>query len=403
MKILAVSKRFPPDTFGGGEISVNLWCQLLAKENEVHVLTSGNGAVETNDFTVHRLIPIIQDEWPLDLHNNELFYLKTYKSLNSLLKKESFEIVHAFNMTSIPPVVYAARRKKIPVIATVNDHWGTCYFRSHFHEGKVNEICTPSILKRNLKRNEVSNLALPYILYTMKFRKRTMGKCNKLIAVSSWVKRILEKNGLTNVEVINNPVDLGTFKPKKFTATGQILYIGRLDKGKGIETLIKASALAQEKVKFSLVLVGTGQIDHYKRLAARHNVSTNFLGKLDHLKVPDVINESELVIAPFERIEAFPRAVTEAAACGRAVITTSISGSVDIIEDGKNGLIVPPRNPEALGKAIMDLMSNKKRLEAMGIEGRKIAEGKLDKNILLKKLLNAYNSVLGVYDSGRHG
>lgn len=395
MKILAVSRRFPPDTFGGGEISVNLWCQLLAKENEVHVLTSGKGTVERDDLVVNRLIPPIQEEWPLDLHNNELFYLKTYKSLKSLLKKESFDIIHAFNMTSIPPAVYATRRKKIPVIATVNDHWGTCYFRSHFHEGKVTEVCTSSTLKRNLERNEVSILALPYILYTMKFRKRTMRKCNKLIAVSCWVKQILEKNGFKNVEVINNPVDLETFKPKEFQSTGKVLYIGRLDRGKGIETLIKATAIAQKNVSFNLIMAGTGKIEFYKRLTVDHDVSAEFIGKIPYSEVPGLIQDSELVIAPFERIEAFPRAVTEAAACDRAVITTSISGSTDIIEDGKNGLIVPPQNPEALGKAIVDLMSNKKRLEAMGIEGRRIVERKLNKNILLKKLLNVYNTILG--------
>lgn len=223
-----------------------------------------------------------------------------------------------------------------------------------------------------------------------------MSKCNKLIAVSSWVKRILEKNGFKNVEVINNPVDLETFKPKKFQSTGKVLYIGRLDRGKGIETLIKATAIAQKNVSFNLIMAGTGKIKFYRSLTVKHDVSAEFIGKIPYSEVPGLIQDSELVIAPFERVEAFPRAVTEAAACGRAVITTSISGSVDIIEDGKNGLIVPPQNTEALGKAIVDLLSNKTRLEAMGIEGRRIVERKLDKNILLKKLLKVYNTVLEV-------
>ena len=164
MKILAVSRRFPPDTFGGGEVSAQLWCRLLARENEVHVLTSGEGEVQRNEMVVHRIIPPIKRATPLDLHNNEIFYMKAYKSLKSLIKRESFDIIHAFNMQSIPPAVYAAQIKKIPVIATVNDHWGTCYFRSHFHQGNVRKVCTPWILKQNLLRNEVSILAFPYVL-----------------------------------------------------------------------------------------------------------------------------------------------------------------------------------------------------------------------------------------------
>ena len=400
MKILAVSRRFPPEIFGGGEISVYQWCQLLAENNEVHVLTSSRGQEGINGISVHRQIPPIKHPWPLDLHNNEIFYFTAYKSLRELLENERFDIIHAFNMTSIPPAVYASKRKRIPVIATVNDHWGTCYFRSHFHEGKVWEVCPSSVLKRNLERKKVSILALPYILYTMRFRRRCMRKCGKLIAVSNWVKRILEKNGFNNVNTINNPVDLEAFKPKKFKSTGNVLYIGRFDRGKGIETLIEATAIAQKNISFNLIMAGTGNIEFYKRFAVRHNVSAEFIGKVPYSEMPDLIQDSEVVVAPFERIEAFPRAVTEAAACGRAVITTNISGSVDIVEDGKNGKIVPPQNPEALGKAISDLLKDKAKLETMGIEGRKIVENKLNNDILLKKLLEVYNGVLEVQGSG---
>ncbi|UCG70958.1 MAG: glycosyltransferase family 4 protein [Thermoplasmata archaeon] len=401
MKILAVSRRFPPEIFGGGEISVYQWCRLLAENNEVHVLTSSRGEEHIDGISVHRLIPPIKNTWPLDLHNNEIFYINAYKSLVKLLENERFDIIHAFNMISIPPAVYASKRKKIPVIATVNDHWGTCYFRSHFHEGKVWEVCPSSVLKRNLERNEVSILALPYILYTMRLRKHSMRKCGKLIAVSNWVKRILKKNGFNNVNVINNPVDLEAFKPKKFKSTGNVLYIGRLDRGKGIETLIEATGIAQKNISFNLIMAGTGNIEFYKRFAVRHDVSAEFIGKVPYSEMSGLIQDSEVVVAPFERVEAFPRAVTEAAACGRAVITTNISGSVDIVEDEKNGKIVPPQNPEALGRAISDLLKDKAKLKAMGNEGRRIVENKLNNDILLKELMNVYNGVIGAYGSVR--
>jgi len=399
MKILAVSRRFPPDSFGGGEISAHQWCQLLAKEHEVHVLTTGTGQVEENKITIHRQIPPIKSAMPLDIHNNEGFYLSAYKAIKPILKKENFDIIHAFNMASIPPSVSWAKKKSIPIVATVNDHWGTCFFRSHFHEGKVWEVCTTPIIRRNLKRNGISYLTLPYVIYTMRFRKRAMLRCDKLIAVSSWVKRILDANGFRDVEIINNPVDLGTFKTQELRSTGRVLFIGRLDEGKGIETLIKAAAQSQKEIKFKLVFAGTGKENLYKQLSIRQNISADFLGKVDHSDVPEVIYNSDLVVVPFERVEAFPRAVSEACACGRAVITTNISGSVDIIEHAKNGLIIPPQDPKSLARAIIELMSDKSKLKAMGLAGRSIVERKLNQDILLDRLLNVYENVLGIDNS----
>jgi len=394
MRILAVSRRFPPDSFGGGEISCLTWCRLLARNHDVHVFTTGKGEVEKNEFTIHRLIPPVTQQLPFDLHNNELFYRKAQKALQEFLKKENFDIIHAFNMFSIPPSVSAARRRGIPVVATVNDHWGTCFFRSHFHNGKVVEVCTKPIIKENIRNEKINPLATRYILHVMKFRKKAMKKCGKLIANSSKVKYILVKNGFSEVTVIHNPVDLNSFKPEKFRDTKNILFIGRLDYGKGIETLIKAASRAKNEVEFKLVFAGTGHEKRYGSLADEKGIQAQFLGKVAHEKIPEVIYNSDFVVAPFERVEAFPRAVSEAAACGRAVITTDIAGSTDIVEDGKNGLIVPPQNPEALGKAIVELLKNKERLENMGKEGRRIVEEKLDEKVLLEKLNRVYETLL---------
>jgi glycosyltransferase involved in cell wall biosynthesis len=394
MRILAISRRFPPDSFGGGEISAQTWCKLLATNHDVHVITTGKGEVEKHEFTVHRLIPPVTQQLPFDIHNNEIFYRKAQKALEQFLENESFDIIHAFNMFSIPPSVSAGRKKDIPVVATVNDHWGTCFFRSHFHDGKVVEVCTKSIIKQNIKKEMISPLATPYILHAMKFRRKALQNCRKLIAISSRVKHILEKNGLSDVTVIHNPVDFETFKPEKFRDTKKILFIGRLDYGKGIETLIKAAAQARKDVEFNLVFAGTGHENRFKKMAQEHKIPIEFLGKVDHKDVPEVIHNSDLIVASFERVEAFGRAVSEAAACGRAVITTDIAGCVDIVEDGRSGMIVPPGNPEALSKAIVGLVSDKEKLAAMGMEGRRIVEDRLDEEVLIEKLTNVYERVL---------
>lgn len=127
MKIAIVSRYFPPNIRGGGEISAFYLAEALSRFAEVHVITSIGAKSDFLKFIVH---PIINNKsLPGVLHyvsRNEIFYKNTYKALNIFLKKYDIDVIHALNMDTIPGTTYAAKKFKIPSVITVNSQWLTC-------------------------------------------------------------------------------------------------------------------------------------------------------------------------------------------------------------------------------------------------------------------------------------
>ncbi len=93
--------------------------------------------------------------------------------------------------------------------------------------------------------------------------------------------------------------------------------------------------------------------------------------------MPQVLAQARLVVLPSYR-EGMPKVLLEAAACGRAVITTDVPGCRDAIEPGVTGLLVPPRDADAMARAIRTLVDDEARCRAMGLAGRALAEREFD-------------------------
>lgn len=95
------------------------------------------------------------------------------------------------------------------------------------------------------------------------------------------------------------------------------------------------------------------------------------------MDVRPAIADSSVYVLPSYR-EGTPRSVLEAMSMGRAIITTDAPGCRETVEPGKNGILVPPRDANALYQAMMTFVDNPSRAQKMGQESRKIAERKYD-------------------------
>jgi glycosyltransferase involved in cell wall biosynthesis len=89
-----------------------------------------------------------------------------------------------------------------------------------------------------------------------------------------------------------------------------------------------------------------------------------------------------------------PKSLIEAAACGRAVVTTDVPGCRDAIEPGITGLLVPPRDPGALADAIEHLIENPSELKNMGRAGRRLAEREFGIDKIVNQHLEIYRELL---------
>ena len=406
MKILLTTERFPPNVFGGGEFSAYFVAKTIALKNEVHVLTtksSGkNNEIRFNKINrtlkmqIHRVIKPSGEILPDFIQNHEIFYVKSFRAINSFLKSQKkFDLIHSLSMNMVTGSVQAAKKQKLSVIATVNDHWATCFFRNHYWNGHECKKCSGKGLKECLKANAGNIISLPYVKRSMQMRKHFLKQCDGLIAISDKVKEILQANGFKQpIKTIPILVDTELFHYEKPRYTKNVLIIGRVDPGKGVEVAMKAFAAANLG---KLIIVGTGSnLANCKKLAQKLGIvdKVEFKGNIDYTNIPELIYNSDIILAPFQRIEAFGRILVEANACGRGVITTDLGGGKMLIKDGENGYIFSPQDIDGMGNAIKNILSDKKLVKSLGEKGRENVEKLMKPEKISKQIESFYKMIL---------
>lgn len=112
-------------------------------------------------------------------------------------------------------------------------------------------------------------------------------------------------------------------------------------------------------------------------------------GFVPYNKVPEALSQIDVFVYPSLH-EGFGRAIMEALAMERAVVTTNVGGIPDLIKDGINGFMVEPNNPEMLAGKIKELMENKELRGKFGKAGRKWVSNNFEWNDGIKKFANLF-------------
>ena len=109
--------------------------------------------------------------------------------------------------------------------------------------------------------------------------------------------------------------------------------------------------------------------------------------------IPDVFSQASIVCLPSYR-EGLPKALLEAAASARAIVTTDVAGCREIVRPGVNGWLVPPRNARALAAALRDAIKNPEICALYGAAGRQMVEREFSLNAVIKDTLGVYDEFL---------
>ena len=110
--------------------------------------------------------------------------------------------------------------------------------------------------------------------------------------------------------------------------------------------------------------------------------------------VLDLLKQSHIMAFPSWYREGLPKSVIEAEAIGRPVVTTDSVGCRDTVVDGKNGFIIPIKDPDALAAALKKLIDNPELRQSMGRNAREFAVCKFDVNDVVRVHLDVYDSIL---------
>ncbi len=158
--------------------------------------------------------------------------------------------------------------------------------------------------------------------------------------------------------------------------------VARLLRDKGVREFVEAARLLRERgAPVTMQLVGGVDAGNPASATPEEVARWQQAGYVRALgersDVADLYAASHIAVLPSYR-EGLPKSLIEAAACGRAVVTTDVPGCRDAIEPGKTGVLVPVRDAQALAEAIARLASDPAGRQAMGAAGRALAEREFD-------------------------
>jgi len=333
LKIVFITKQYPSNIGGIEKVIENFRQSFSSKGHEVFVLNQNGLTKNLFEFN----------------SKNSSFGIKLFFELLKL----NPEIVHfhGFRIINFFPWL-ACKLKGIPCVITPHFDYNTSLFRE-----KVN------------------------------FFFHKLMNFNKVLAITLREKKILESLGFKKIEVIPDSVDTLKFSPlgeknsfrKKFGIPKKdflVLFLGRLASNKGIPYLIDAfNGIKTDKKK--LLIVGKENpaffdttYKYYASIAKKLGVldKTIFAKQLMDDEVVEAINSSDVLVLPSTASEAFGLVLIEAMACSKPVIGSSIEGINEVIIDGFNGFLVPPKKSIELTLALEMLQDNNLR-QKMGKNG----------------------------------
>lgn len=189
--------------------------------------------------------------------------------------------------------------------------------------------------------------------------------------------------------------------PREETAT--ILHVARLVEVKGTEYLIRAFGVVADRYPAArLVVIGDGPLNRRLRaLAESLGIGRRiaFLGARPHVQVLGWLRKAAMLVLPSVqtasgRVEGLGMVALEAAASGVPVIGSDQGGIPEAVVDGRTGYLVPPRDAEALGRRISELLDDPAARHRMGIEGRAHVERHFDIRVRTQALENLYDAIL---------
>ena len=249
-----------------------------------------------------------------------------------------------------------------------------------------------------------SLLVRAQIPVSVRLERRMLGRAARIAVVARSVAEELGGYGIDpeQVAVLGNGVDTGLFcPPGQSQATRSpdsfVFAAGRLDLRKGFEDLIEAMPYVTSAYPaVSLFVAGAGPLEGSLRARAERlglGRAVRFLGHVERDQMIALYRDATVFAHP-AHYEGLPTVLLEAMACGRAVVSTAVSGALDVLESGVNGLLVPARSPQALAAAITRLLGDAELRARVQVAARRTVEERFSWQVVGAAYLRCYQTLL---------
>jgi glycosyltransferase involved in cell wall biosynthesis len=209
---------------------------------------------------------------------------------------------------------------------------------------------------------------------------------------------VLDRNQVRLIK--GSGVDLDTFEPSPQPNGPPIVILAsRLVWDKGIGEFVEAArGLKRDGVEARFALVGKSDPLNPKAVPEDQLETWDEEGVIEwwgfQEDMPAVFAGTHVVCLPSYYREGVPKVLIEAAACERPIVTTNMPGCREIVRDGRNGLLVPPKDSEALAEALREIITRPTRREEMGKRGRELVKEEFSLERVVNDTMAVYDEVL---------
>lgn len=290
-----------------------------------------------------------------------VFNLKTYREIKSIIREQNIDVVHVHNILNLisPAVYYAAYFCKVPVVQTIHNFRLLCPGATFYREGHICEDCVGQGLKCAVKHScyrGSKTQTLACVVSTL--IHRMLGIYGKLyyICLTEFnkdkllgLKQISSDKIFIKPNFVENSESLIPYEQR----AEQFVFVGRLDKLKGINILLEAwKQMGNTAPK--LLVCGTGPMENWCKGYISENLLSNveMLGFVPNIEAIKIIANSKALILPTQWYEGFPMTILEAYSVGTPVIGSDIGNVGSVIEEGVTGWKFQSNSPVELIAAI---------------------------------------------------
>jgi len=382
-------------------LSVHSRYQIRGGEDECHeaeqsLLRLMNHSVEIYEEHNDRVAAIGK----VALAMRTIWSTESYKALSSLLKSQTYDVVHVHNFFPVisPSVYYAAKDSRVPVVQTLHNYRLLCPNALFFRSGQVCEDCLgkpvpyPGVIN-SCYREDLAASAVTATMLSLHSAMHTWTEMvDVYIALTEFARQKFIQGGLPADKIAVKPNFVHPDPGIGSGSGGYALFVGRLSVEKGLDTLLSAWEHLGDKIP--LKIVGEGPLsDMVAAAAVRQPHAIEWLGRRPMPEVHELMGEAKMLIFPSKWYETFGRVAIEAFAKGTPVIAANIGAIAELVEHGRTGLHFQPGDAVDLATQVEWALTHPTDIAKMRLEARAEFEAKYTAIQNYHKLMEIYSQV----------
>ena len=315
----------------------------------------------------------------LSLNRRGKLDLPSWAPLVRLLRHQPVDVLHAHMFGSNVSGTVLGRLARVPVIVAHEHTWS--------YEGRP--------LRRFLDRELIARGASVFLTVSREDRRRMI----EIERVSPEAVRFLP----IGIPPLPEPSGRDIRRELGLEDTTPVVgTVCELRPQKALEVLVEAAAVLRARVPGVRVLVVGDGPDRERIAQLVRELGVGDVVSLLGLRrdVPDLLGAFDVCVCSSD-FEGTPLAIMEYMAAGRPVVSTRVGGVPDLVADGVNGFLVPPRDPSALAEAVGGLLAERGLRDRMGEEGRRRQRRDFDLDATVRKLEDLYETLFRAHTAHR--